>query len=47
MITTRNYYLDYITLEKKQMKVTLNKVIFGGFITGLLLGVLIGIILFF
>jgi len=47
MKLTNKYYIDYITLPKKNIKNTFNKLIFGGFIIGILLGGLMGIILFY
>jgi len=47
MKITNKYTIDYITLPKNQIKNAFNKLIFGGLIIWILLGILIGIILFY
>ena len=47
MKINNKYTIEYVTLPKKQIKNTFNKLIFVGFINGIILGIFIGIILFY
>ncbi len=47
MKKTKNFTFEYINIEKYQLKNIFNKLILGGLVCGFLLGLLIGLILFY